>query len=84
MTLVPNNLLRPYCRTNVCIRPTPEVHKSGTTRFRKVLPTTVSIITAALLLTFRYVHRFAFTEKNAPENSKVHRSLQHCGFSVQN
>jgi len=84
MTLVPNDLLRLHCRTNVCVRSTPEVHKSWTTRFRTVLPNTVSIITAALFLTFRNVYRFACTEKNAPENSKVHRSLQDCGFSVLN
>jgi hypothetical protein len=82
MTLVPNDLLRLYCRTNVCVRPTSVVHKSRTTRFRKVLPNIVSIITAALFLAFRNAYRFACTEKKAPENSKVNRSLQDCGFSV--
>jgi hypothetical protein len=44
----------------------------------------VRIISATLFFAFRNVHGFAYIEKKAPENSKFHKSLQDCGFSVLN
>ena len=39
----------------------------------------VSIMTAAVFLTYRNVHQFICTEHKAPDNSEVYSSLQDCG-----
>jgi len=40
------------------------------------------VIISGLFLTCRNLYQFTCTEQKAPDNSKVHGSLQNCGLSV--
>jgi len=50
------------------------------TKFYTTAPNIFSKITVLLSLAHKNVHQFTRTEKKAPDNGDVHRSLQNCGY----